>query len=150
MGSFLSNGLLIYLALAKAYAKTSENLSKTLSMHAKTQNLTIHPGLFVHAFEENVVHDCWICGDPGRAGAPTPFEELLFSSLLLLLFPWFLGGAPIIVEMAAANAAVKFGSEAMAAVTVSTMEAGRCPNCNAGDAVDNLEGPNIGFPKSCG
>lgn len=58
MGSFLSNGLLIYLALAKAYAKTSENLSKTLSMHAKTQNLTIHPGLFVHAFEENVVHDC--------------------------------------------------------------------------------------------
>ena len=86
------------------------------------------------------MQDCGSCGDPGRPG--TPSEEFLFPPLLL-------GGVPIIVEIAAAKAAVKFGSEAMAAVTVSTIEAGRCPNCIAGNA-DNLGGENIGCPRSCG
>lgn len=51
--------------------------------------------------------------------------------------------------MAAARAAVKFGSEAMAAVTVSTMEPGRWPSCSAG-APGSLGGKYIGCPRSCG
>lgn len=92
------------------------------------------------------MQDCGSCGDPGRPG--TLLEALLFPPLLIV-FPLLLGGAPIIVEIAAAKAAVKFGSEAMAAVTVSTIEAGRCPNCVTGNA-DNLVGENIECPKSCG
>lgn len=69
---------------------------------------------------------------------------LLLPSILLLC-------VPIIEEMAAAKAAVKFGSEAMAAVTVSTIEACRCPNCNDGiAAAGSLGGAYIGWPSSCG
>jgi hypothetical protein len=66
-----------------------------------------------------------------------------------LLDPSLLLGVPIHVEIAAAKAAVKFGSEAMAAVTVSTIEPCRCPNCTDGIA-GNLEATYIGFPGSCG
>ena len=59
-------------------------------------------------------------------------------------------GVPINVEIAAAaTAAVRYGSEAMAAVTVSTTEASRCPNCTDGIAV-NFGPTYIGFPRSCG
>lgn len=55
----------------------------------------------------------------------------------------------MIVEMAAARAAVKFGSEAMAALTVSTMEVWRWPICSAG-VPGSLGGKYIGWPRSCG
>lgn len=66
-----------------------------------------------------------------------------------MLAPSLLLGVPINVEIAAAKAAVKFGSEAMAAVTVSTIEACRCPNCTDGIA-GNLGEAYIGCPRSCG
>ena len=89
---------------------------------------------------ENVVQDWGSCGDPGNP-AGTPLVGFVLPSLLL--------GALIIDEMAAASAAVKFGSEAMAAVTVSTIEVWlwRWPNtCGAG----SLGGKYIGCPSSCG
>lgn len=107
---------------------------------------------------EKVVQDCGSCGEPGRPAGCTPLEELLLFPvvpllLIIVLFPTLLlgGGAAIIVEIAAAKAAVKFGSEAMAAVTVSIIEAGvRCPNCAiAAGKADSLLGENIGCPKSC-
>lgn len=79
-------------------------------------------------------------GDPGNPGTP----PLLGIVLPVPLFPSLeLRGAPMIVEMAAARAAVKFGSEAMAALTVSTMEVWRWPICSAG-VPGSLGGKYIG------
>lgn len=100
---------------------------------------------------EKVVQDCWSCGEPGNPGTPLGVT-LMFSSvtLLLLLLASLLRGVPIMDEMAAAKAAVKFGSEAMAAVTVSTIEGGRWLNCNGGVAWNLWGATNIGCPKSWG
>lgn len=87
------------------------------------------------------MQDCGNCGDPGNPGSPL--------GTLLLLVPSLLLGAPIIDEMAAAKTAVKFGSDAMAAVTVSTIEECRCPNCTDGIG-GSLGEAYIGCPRSCG
>lgn len=92
------------------------------------------------------MQDCWSCGEPGNPGTPLGVT-LMFSSvtlLLPLLASLLRGLLPIMDEMAAAKAAVKLGSEAMAAVTVSTIEGGRWANCNGGIAGNLWGATNIG------